>query len=91
MVELLSDTRSAMLPITRSEIEEMLRALPVFGLIAGLRGDVGGDLEATLSAIESIAGFALRDESIVEVEVNPLLVTPVGATVADALITRGLR
>ena len=91
MVELPSDTRSAMLPITRSEIEEMLRALPVFGLIAGLRGDVGGDLEATLSAIESIAGFALRDESIVEVEVNPLLVTPVGATVADALITRGLR
>jgi len=91
MIELLSETRSTMLPLSGDEIEQMLRSLPVFSLIEGHRGGVGGDLAATVSAIESIIGFAMGDDSIVELEVNPLLVTRDGATVADALITRGIR
>jgi succinyl-CoA synthetase beta subunit len=55
----------------------------------GFRGRPKGDLPATVQAVAAIARFAEADAtSLVELDVNPLMVRPEGkgAIAADALI-----
>ncbi|MGA8247200.1 MAG: acetate--CoA ligase family protein, partial [Nocardioides sp.] len=63
-----------------------LSGLRVGPVLAGYRGRAA-DLEATVSAVEAVAAFALdHADRLVELEVNPLLVLPDGAMAVDALI-----
>ena len=86
LVEVLADTRSLLLPVTDDDIRGALRALAIRPLLEGHRGRTGVDLDAVVNVIQRIGAAALAVEGLVEVEVNPLLVTAVGATVADALM-----
>jgi len=87
LVELLNDTVSLLLPVQRAEIAAAVSSLKAGTLINAYRGRSSGDLEATLTAIESIAAFAtVHEDTLHELDVNPLLVTPTGAVAVDALI-----
>jgi succinyl-CoA synthetase beta subunit len=87
--ELQSDVARRMLPLHEGEAEAMLRELRGFALLEGYRGTVGGDVTAAARAIEGVARFAVSlGERLEAVEVNPLIVTPDGATAVDALIVR---
>lgn len=89
MVELLKDTRSLLLPVRREEISKALDGLVAGSLLKGYRGAAAGDREAALDAIEAIAAFAIaHNESLLELDVNPLIVTPQGAVAVDAFIRR---
>ena len=89
MVELLRDATTLLLPASRADIARALAGLKVAQLLAGWRGKPAGDLEATIDAIAAIARFALTNaDSLVELDVNPLIVTPHGATAADVLLRR---
>ena len=60
-------------------------------LLAGWRGKPAGDVEAAIDAIAAIAKFALAQrDSLIELDVNPLIVTPKGATAADVLLRRAM-
>jgi acetate---CoA ligase (ADP-forming) len=87
--ELQSDVARRMLPLHEGEAEAMLRELRGFALLEGYRGTAGGDVAAAARAIEGVARFAVSlGERLEAVEVNPLIVTPEGATAVDALIVR---
>jgi acetyl-CoA synthetase len=87
LVELVRDTKSLLLPVRRQDISEALDGLMAGALINGYRGAVAGDREATLDAIEAIAAFAMdNNETLLELDVNPLLVTPHSAVAVDAFI-----
>ena len=89
LVEILQDSATLLLPASRTEIESALRGLKMFPVLEGYRGKPAGDLTATISAIETIAAFAVDHwDDIAELDVNPLLVRPAGkgVAVADALI-----
>jgi acyl-CoA synthetase (NDP forming) len=87
--ELQSDVARRMLPLHEGEAEAMLRELRGFALLAGYRGAAAADVAAAASAIEGIARFAVSlGDTLEAVEVNPLIVTPEGATAVDALIVR---
>lgn len=89
LVELLRDTATLLLPAGRGEIEAALKSLKSAPLIAGYRGRPPGDVEATVVAVEAVQRLALAEAGrIVELEINPLIVSPRGrgATAADALI-----
>lgn len=89
LVELLDDTVSLLLPVRREEARMALASLKAGTLLRGYRGGPAGDVEAVLDAIETIAAFAAdHADSLYELDVNPLLVTPEEAIAADALIRK---
>ena len=89
LVELIDDTATLLLPCDRAAIAEALAGLKVARLLAGHRGGPPADLDAAIDAVLAIAACAEdHRDSLVELDVNPLLVLPQGrgAVAADALI-----
>lgn len=89
LAELVRDTRALLLPAGAADIRAALESLAVGPVLAGYRGQAGGDLDAAVAACEAVARFAAANaERLAEVEVNPLLVRPPGrgAVAADALV-----
>ncbi len=87
LTELLADTATLLLPTTEAAIEAALAGLRVAKLLAGHRGKPPGDLAATVAAIRAVEAYALAEvHRLVELDVNPLIVTPSAAWAADALI-----
>lgn len=89
LVELLQDSSTMLLPVTRDEVEQALSRLRIWPVLCGYRSRVAGDVAATVDAIISIAEYA-RTNDVVELDVNPLLVLPdgAGAVAVDALVQR---
>ena len=89
LVELLSDSRTLLLPISPEQVRRALQSLRIFPLIEGYRGRPGGDVEAVVDAVIGIARFAQANAATIrEMDINPLIVRPAGkgVCIADALI-----
>ncbi len=89
LAEILRDTATLLLPASRAEIEAALLGLKSAPLLTGYRGGPPADLAAAVRAIEAVQRLALAEAgSIVELEINPLIVSAEGrgAAAADALI-----
>ncbi len=89
LTELLKDTATVLLPARREDFANTIDGLKISRLIKGFRGR-SGDLAGALDAIETIARFAETHRStLVELDVNPLLVLPPGqgAVAVDALLS----
>jgi acetyl-CoA synthetase len=89
LTELLKDTTTVLLPARRDDFARALDGLKVARLVKGFRGR-SGDYEALLDAIEAVARFAeAHRSSLVELDVNPLLVLSPGqgAVAVDALLS----
>ena len=86
LAELLDDSVTLLLPATREDIERAVKRLRVWTLIEGHRGR-RGDPESVLCAIEAVVRFAeAHRDSLLELDVNPLLALPDRAVAVDALI-----
>ncbi len=86
-VELLSDSTTLLLPASRGDIERALRGLRCFALLDGYRRRPRAPIERIIDAIEAIAAFARSHaDRMQELDVNPLIVTALDVTAADALI-----
>jgi hypothetical protein len=93
LVELLRDSATLLLPTDRRSVERALSTLKGAPLLHGFRGRPRGDVEALVDAVMAVADFAeAHRESLIELDVNPLLVLPEGqcphggAVAVDALI-----
>ncbi|MBS7663275.1 acetate--CoA ligase family protein [Pseudomonas lalucatii] len=89
LVELLKDSRSLLLPVTKPQVLEALQSLKCAPLFAGFRGRPRADLEAAAEAILGIAEFVQEHaDAIAELDINPLMLLAEGRGVvaADALI-----
>ena len=87
LVELIEDSVTLLLPVSHAEIDAALRRLKVFRLLQGYRGKPPGDVGAAVKAIAAIADYAQANrDSLVELDVNPLLVMADGVVAVDALI-----
>lgn len=89
LVELVNDSVMLLLPASRNDIEVALSSLRVCKLLGGFRGRPAGDIRATIRAIESVVAYAEANrDALIELDVNPLFVLPLGQGVAavDALI-----
>jgi acetyl-CoA synthetase len=87
--ELWKDTIRLLPPWNADNVESALRRLKSWPLLDGFRGKPRADLPALVSAILAIANYAQkRRESLLEMEVNPLIVLESGrgAVAVDALI-----
>jgi acyl-CoA synthetase (NDP forming) len=89
LVELLADSATLLLPASGDDVERALQKLKVTRLLEGYRGAPHGDKAALVNAVLAVARYAeARQETLLELEVNPLLVLcdGRGAYAVDALI-----
>ena len=87
--ELLGDTRVTLLPSRDDEFATMISSLKIHPLLNGYRGSEAGDVPALLATLQRVADFVMeKRESLVELEINPLLVRPKGKGVCavDAVL-----
>jgi acyl-CoA synthetase (NDP forming) len=84
--EVLRDVRVALAPVTVRQAETLLRSLRTAALLDAHRGRPALDVTAAADAVARLSEFAAAHPEIRELEINPLLVTPSGATALDARI-----
>ncbi len=86
--DLLEDVVFRMLPVTRSEIGEMLRDLKGWPLLEGFRGSDKVDIPALVETIKSLADMGVEYAGVYEsVDFNPVVVCREGLMVVDAKMT----
>jgi acetyl-CoA synthetase len=83
--ELWRDTVSLLAPTTDAEIRTALASLRIAPLLNGYRGKPAGDLDALVALTQKVISLTLN-EGLVEVELNPVLVTKTSAVAVDALM-----
>ncbi len=86
LTELLSDSASLLVPSTRDEILDAIRSLRVYTLLNGYRGKPVADLEAIVDTILAVQAYCVANPHLLELDLNPVLARPKGATAVDALI-----
>jgi len=86
-VELLKDSVNLLLPTDRESVLAAIGSLRVATPILGFRNRPQGDLQAAADAVLAIAAFAEAHwDKLLELDVNPLMVTQNGAVAADAVM-----
>jgi acyl-CoA synthetase (NDP forming) len=86
----MKDSASLLLPTTREQVLHSLKQLKCAPLFNGFRGAPPADLDAAADVVLAIAGMVEKDpSSIVELDINPLMLLPEGQGVvaADALVS----
>lgn len=92
LVELLEDSVTLLLPTSEERIINALSTLKSFKLLQGFRGKPAADLDTVVSTIRSLAEFAEKHhQSLLEMDVNPLMVTPKRCVAVDVMIREILR
>jgi succinyl-CoA synthetase beta subunit len=87
LAELLADTTTLMMPAIEAEIRDAIAGLRSAPLLAGYRGRARADVDAVVRAAMAIQSFAgAHADRLIELDVNPLIVTADGAVAADALV-----
>lgn len=89
--EVMRDRSLRLAPVTNAVALQMIDEVVSLRTVAGLRGKAKGDLAALADAIVALSRLAERpDLSILEAEVNPVLILPEGQGVlaVDALVLR---
>ncbi|MDE3068860.1 MAG: acetate--CoA ligase family protein [Verrucomicrobiota bacterium] len=88
-VEVMKDVTFHLAPITAGEAMQMLKGTRSYALLQGARGQAPVDLDAIAGALQRISQLATDYPQIMELDINPFIVGPVGvqAYVADARMT----
>jgi acetate---CoA ligase (ADP-forming) len=89
LVELLRDTAVELAPINPAEAQRMLRKLRGAALFDGFRGGAALDLAPLADIIARLSEFAAdQRDTLLEVDVNPIICSGDGFMAVDALIRR---
>lgn len=87
-VEVFKDIAIYPAPLNRFEALEMLSSLKSYKLLCGYRGNQNADIDALANIIEQISQLAAeKKNTLLELDLNPVFVYPVGngVGIADAL------
>ena len=85
-VELLKDVKVRITPLTDRDADEMVRSLMTFPLLDGYRGAPKTDIAALEQVLLRVSALVDAHPEIVEMDCNPVVVSPEGAVVVDARI-----
>ncbi|HET8822708.1 MAG TPA: GNAT family N-acetyltransferase [Thermoleophilaceae bacterium] len=85
-VEVLGDVAIGLAPLTDVEARRMVRSLATFRLLDGYRGAPPADVAALEDILLRLGAAAAAHPEVAELDCNPVVVGPHGATVVDARI-----
>lgn len=86
--EVLDDTVTLVLPVTEAEVLEAAQGLRLWPLLDGYRGRPRADMTAVAAMAVRLGALMLGDDSLEEIEINPVIVRETGAVAVDALVRR---
>jgi len=88
-VEVMKDVTFHLAPITHEEAMQMLKNTRSFAFLEGVRGQASVDIDGIASCLQRLSQLVTDFPQILELDINPLLVGPLGTEpiVADARIT----
>ncbi len=86
--EVLADTVTLVLPVTEVQVLEAVRGLRLWSLLDGYRGRPKADMGAVAAMAVRLGELMLADDSLEEIEINPVMVRETGAVAVDALVRR---
>ncbi|OYU38417.1 MAG: acyl-CoA synthetase [Pseudorhodobacter sp. PARRP1] len=86
--EVLADTVTLILPVTPAQVLDAMRGLRLWPLLDGYRGRARADMAAVADIAVRLGELMLADQSLEEIEINPILVRQSGAVAVDALIRK---
>ena len=88
--EVFEDRAMRPVPLDRRDAEEMVRALRSYPLLGGHRGEPACDVDALVEVVLGVARLAeLLSRELLELDLNPVIVSEQGAVVVDAMMLRG--
>jgi acyl-CoA synthetase (NDP forming) len=86
--EVLADTVTLVLPVTEAQVLEAAKGLRLWPLLDGYRGRPCADMAAVAEIAVRLGALMLADDSLEEIEINPVMVRENGAVAVDALVRR---
>ncbi len=86
-VEVFEDTSFGIAPVTDAEAREMVDSVESSPLLRGARGREPVDVESVVDTVERVSALATDYPSILELDINPLVVTPDGVSAVDLRLT----
>ncbi|MEY7849005.1 acetate--CoA ligase family protein [Natrarchaeobius sp. A-rgal3] len=84
--EVFEDTAHRLAPVSEREARAAVESLQAAPLLSGYRDRPAGDLDAVVEVVQATGDVLVARPEIAEVDLNPVLVTPDGATALDALV-----
>jgi len=84
--ELTGDVAVRICPLGAAEAAEAIRSLAVYPLLTGFRGEPSADLAALEDLLLRVSAMADSHHEIAELDLNPVLAGPDGASAVDARI-----
>jgi acetyltransferase len=73
LVEFLDDVSSRLIPVSRDQIREMIGETRMGTVLNGYRGGKRANVEALITAAESVCALMLDHPAITEVDINPIV------------------
>ena len=86
LVELLKDVSVRLTPLSALDAQEMIRELKTYPLLTGYRGGPVHSVPALVDAVLRVGAMVEELPQIAELDLNPILVHPLGVTVIDARV-----
>ncbi|MEX2659253.1 MAG: acetate--CoA ligase family protein [Acidimicrobiales bacterium] len=87
LAEAVQDVSFRLVPLTRTDAEDMLDDLRTATLLGPFRGEAAVQRDKVVDLLVGLAAVAVAEPEVVSVDLNPLVVTAEGAPVAvDALV-----
>lgn len=88
LVEVLHDTAIRLAPVSLDEARGMIASLKGAALFRGVRGRPPADVEALARIVHAVSHLLAATPRIAEIDLNPVLVHPQGATAVDVRILK---
>jgi acyl-CoA synthetase (NDP forming) len=82
-VEVMEDVAFGLAPLSRPEARALMCRIKGFPILEGVRGEPSADLDAIEDLLLRVSRMVADNPSITELDLNPILVTPVGACAVD--------
>jgi acetyltransferase len=82
-VEVLHDISYRLATVARDELQAMIREVRGYPLLVGARGQPAADQQSLVKTLQAVAWLLEAFPCISELDLNPVIVGPAGAVVAD--------
>ena len=87
LTELIDDSASLLMPVTKSDVIQALSQLKINQILQGYRGAAAANINSLVDAVMSVQKYVeANKDSIVEIDINPLIVRERDAVAVDALV-----
>ncbi len=89
LLSLWADQQFLLPPVDRRDAEAALAALRTWPLLNGYRGEAAVDVDALVDLIVRVGDFAVDRPDVVELDLNPVVLTPDGPRCVDVKLRLG--